>query len=134
MTGPSSLSVSTRSPATTAPPACAFMAVHEPSANAGLIDTPAAVTRRSPRGIPYRRTSPGCMVPVRPKAESTRAQSIAGACACALSYLLAAESALDAATPLQPASTAVVVRYQTLLLMAESSTHLERQRCPLRLV
>ncbi len=54
-------------------------ATHPPSASAGLIATPAAVTLRSPRGKLYLYTSPGCIFPSRPMAWSTAFQSAAAA-------------------------------------------------------
>src|SRR5678816_3819224 len=74
MTGVISSSVSTRSPIATTPPVTAFIATHPPSANAGLIDTPATVTCRSLRGKLNRCTSPGWTTDGLPTNESTAFQ------------------------------------------------------------
>ena len=72
ITGPISSSVSTRSPIAIACPfPVCLNAAQEPSASAGLIATPLAVTERSLRGKLNFSTSPGWAAPFRPSASST---------------------------------------------------------------
>ena len=56
-------------------------AIHDPSASAGLMDTPSAVTIRSLRGKLTLYAPSGCKVPARPRASATLVQSCFGAAA-----------------------------------------------------
>src|SRR6267142_1359071 len=86
-------------------------AAYEPSANPGFTGTPLTVTLRSVRGMPMRKTSPGCICPVLPRACSTAFQSGS-----------AARAAVDTASATRtPNPTTAYWMYRSLITDAPSS-------------
>src|SRR6478672_13449523 len=84
MTSPTSLSVNTRSPMTSAAPDDVILnAVHEPSANAGFRVTDPALTVRSVRGKLNLMMLPGCIEPLRPSIFSTAIHEESAVIVCA---------------------------------------------------